>query len=524
MSANPEKSIHTSRGSRKRGLLYAALVTPALAYAASASIAAAGQLTADAFTTSNAADASSITAGPTALYSVDVDSIKPTQMNEGLTEVGKKAAGFDLIGSPQALQANLLTSIEPVVIGPGGQLYLTDGHHTFSALEDSTWGASDPTVFVNVIANYSSLTQAQFWATMQANNLLLPLNDGVPQTVNTATGAPIPTSLTALTSDVYRGLEYSILKNKNSVLFSGGSAIPGLDKMTGFYEDFFEAIAYRNANGGLGLAYLSPGDINTATNWNLNAASATSLPNIGNVTAAQLPGFILGANIVNTGNITNTTLSTGALDGNGNFTGVTTINAGTPSAPIIIGTPNTGFVLQLGADSGHTVTLEGNNTYTGGTSILAGHLIIESDNSLGAAAVGNATIDPNNVKTSVQAANGIVFNSLSEGNATLTLGTTTGGNFALNRTIAVGGETAILDLNGHNVSLTGPLVSMGVGPGNIGIGNAEGESDLTIDDSSTGGKLVLATASPLFYGNLIIGSAGAPTVEVMRRPAPPPAR
>ena len=67
MSANPEKSIHTSRRSRKRGLLYAALVTPALAYAASASIAAAGQLTADAFTTYNAADASSITAGPTAL-------------------------------------------------------------------------------------------------------------------------------------------------------------------------------------------------------------------------------------------------------------------------------------------------------------------------------------------------------------------------------------------------------------------------------------------------------------------------
>ena len=27
-----------------------------------------------------------------------------------------------------------LTDIEPVVIGPGGQLYLTDGHHTFTAL------------------------------------------------------------------------------------------------------------------------------------------------------------------------------------------------------------------------------------------------------------------------------------------------------------------------------------------------------------------------------------------------------
>jgi tetratricopeptide (TPR) repeat protein len=40
---------------------------------------------------------------------------------------------------------------------------------------------------------------------MPSQNLLLPLNDGVPQTVNTATGAPLPTSLTGLTSDPYRG-------------------------------------------------------------------------------------------------------------------------------------------------------------------------------------------------------------------------------------------------------------------------------------------------------------------------------
>ena len=100
----------------------------------------------------------------------------------------------------------------------------------------------------------------QFFQTLQSNNLLLPLNDGVPETVNDATGAPIPTSLTSLTSDPYRGLEYSILKNKSSKLFTTtnnitgavGAATPGLDKMTGFYSDFLEAAAYRDANGGLG--------------------------------------------------------------------------------------------------------------------------------------------------------------------------------------------------------------------------------------------------------------------------------
>ena len=168
--------------------------------------AAAGQLPISAFQTYDPTQASSIVPGAFALFVVPVSSILPTQMNEGFAEVGKKVTGFDLL-APSQLQSNLLTDIEPVVIGPGGKLYLTDGHHTFTALQDSVYGASNPTVYVNVVANYSNLTTSQFFAMMQSQNLLLPLNDGVPQTVNTATGAPLPTSLTGLTSDPYRGLE-----------------------------------------------------------------------------------------------------------------------------------------------------------------------------------------------------------------------------------------------------------------------------------------------------------------------------
>ncbi len=273
MTIRDKSSIQTTAANRPRlkGLLYAALLSPAI-LAVVGGTAQAGQLGANAFTAYNPANAATITAGPLALFSVNVDSLAPTQLNEGLTEVGKKTAGFDLL-APSQLQANLLTDIEPVVIGPGGKLYLTDGHHTFTALEDSIYGPSNPTVFVDVVANFSNLTPAQFFATMQQKNLLLPINDGVPQTVNTATGAPIPSVLTGLTSDPYRGLEYSILKNKSAKLFTTtnnitgavGASIPGLDKMNGFYEDFFEADAYRDANGGLGLAYLSPGDVALAT-------------------------------------------------------------------------------------------------------------------------------------------------------------------------------------------------------------------------------------------------------------------
>jgi hypothetical protein len=127
----------------------------------------AGQLPASAFTTYNAANASSIQPGPFALFTVPVDQLLPTQMNEGFTEVGAKTTGFDLL-TPSQLQSNLLGDIEPVVIGPGGVLYVTDGHHTFTALENSTYGATDPVVYVNVIANFSNLTQSQFWSAMQS--------------------------------------------------------------------------------------------------------------------------------------------------------------------------------------------------------------------------------------------------------------------------------------------------------------------------------------------------------------------
>jgi fibronectin-binding autotransporter adhesin len=486
----------------------------------------AGQASLSSFATYDPTMASTIVPGALALFQVPVDSLRPTQLNEGLTEVGKKAAGFDLL-TPGQLQANLLTSIEPVVIGPGGQLFLTDGHHTFTALQNSIYGPSNPNVFVNVIANFSSLTTAQFFAQMQALNFLLPINDGVSQPINLSTGAPIPSTLTGLTSDPYRGLEFSILKNKSSKLFASGATTPGLDKMTGFYSDFFEADAYRGANNGLGLPYLSPGDIAIATKWNLNSASTTTLPNVpGTVTAAQLPGFILSSNVTENRVISNATLANGAIDGNGGFTGITSLNVGTAAQPATIGTPNVGLIMQLGGSNSndaiggvnHSVILTAANTYTGGTSILAGNLVVASDASLGAAPTG-AAIDLSNIKTSVQAANGIIFNSLDEGNGTLTLGTGTGNgttSFTTARTIAVGGETATINLNGNITTFTGQIVSLGVGVGGIGVGNATGFSDLTIDDNTNNkGVLVLSTASPNFFGNIIIGNVNAPTVKVM---------
>ena len=178
-------------------------------------------------------------------------------------------------------------------------LYLTDGHHTFTALENSAYGSSNPNVYVNVIANYSNLTTAQFWAQMQAANLLLPLNDGVPQVVNTATGSPIPTTLTGLTSDVYRGLEYSILKNKNSKLFTTTSNIAGVRVRR--YRASTKKLACMPILStptptGTPMAALDcPTSPRATFRLRHNGISippaSPPMPNVGTVTVAQLPGL-----------------------------------------------------------------------------------------------------------------------------------------------------------------------------------------------------------------------------------------
>jgi hypothetical protein len=161
------------------------------------------------------------------------------------------------------LQSNLLQTIEPVVVGPGGQLYQINGHHSFLALQNSIWGgANNPTVYVNVVANYSGDSPTQFVQDLENAAQIYLLDNGVVKSVVPLAGQPLartPNSLQGLTNDPYRGLEFKVLKNK----LPGGVGT-GFDKTGAPVADFVRANGYRNANGGLGLPYLTPGDVNNA--------------------------------------------------------------------------------------------------------------------------------------------------------------------------------------------------------------------------------------------------------------------
>ncbi|RUO23559.1 hypothetical protein CWE08_02630 [Aliidiomarina iranensis] len=68
-------------------------------------------------------------------------------------------------------KARKQSDLKTAVVGPGGQLYLTDGHHTFSTFYEMPEGGPSFQVSVLITADKSELTEAEFWRWMQQNQL-----------------------------------------------------------------------------------------------------------------------------------------------------------------------------------------------------------------------------------------------------------------------------------------------------------------------------------------------------------------
>lgn len=65
-----------------------------------------------------------------------------------------------------------IDSMKTAVVGPKGQLYLTDGHHTFTAFTETRDGGPQTKVRVRVTHNFGELDDAAFWAEMKKNQLV----------------------------------------------------------------------------------------------------------------------------------------------------------------------------------------------------------------------------------------------------------------------------------------------------------------------------------------------------------------
>ena len=121
-------------------------------------------------------------------------------------------AGATLSNPPATFQCKSAVGTKPgdmktVVIGPNGTLYLTDGHHTFSAFWDADNGGNHQLkVWVKVTDNFSKLNEYDFWAQMKKVNKVW-LKDGSNKAIATSQ-LPASIGLQSLGNDPYRALVY----------------------------------------------------------------------------------------------------------------------------------------------------------------------------------------------------------------------------------------------------------------------------------------------------------------------------
>lgn len=93
-----------------------------------------------------------------------------------------------------------------VVVGPGGRLYLTDGHHTLTAFAETPDGGLNLHVRLRVLGNLSGLSESAFWNRMVQNRWTW-LRDPSGATV-APSRLPSSVGLANFADDKYRALLY----------------------------------------------------------------------------------------------------------------------------------------------------------------------------------------------------------------------------------------------------------------------------------------------------------------------------
>lgn len=159
------------------------------------------------------------------------------------------------------------------VIGPGGQVFLTDGHHTLTSFWEAPGGGPDTRIRLKITGNLSTLEAGDFWRQMQDRGWTwLRDVDGKP-----VDPQQLPTSLglKQFVNDQYRGTLYFVRdvgyeQDDNSPAFQEfywgqwlrSKAEPGLSPGD---ADLTEMSSYLSLVAGIGRAIVAlPADADVA--------------------------------------------------------------------------------------------------------------------------------------------------------------------------------------------------------------------------------------------------------------------
>jgi hypothetical protein len=161
------------------------------------------------------------------LCQVAIARLRPTQFAVGYREVDERAKQIAQ-KSPKKLKAYVEERLPLIVIGPGDQPYLIDGHHLALALLKARVTSS---VEVRVEANWRHLSPAEFWTKMKEHGWVYLYNNRGQGPLDVE---KLPKTVTELTDDPYRALAWAVRKRG------------GLDKTHGSFDEFKWANFFRS--------------------------------------------------------------------------------------------------------------------------------------------------------------------------------------------------------------------------------------------------------------------------------------
>ncbi len=125
----------------------------------------------------------------------EIVDLHPTQMSVGMIEVREKESRLEHADLGHYKKTHPI----PTVIGPKGILYIIDHHHLARAYLDLRVSSG----YCQIYANYSNLTDGDFWNQMEQNHWVYPYDqDGKgPFPISS-----LPVTVSALQNDPYRSL------------------------------------------------------------------------------------------------------------------------------------------------------------------------------------------------------------------------------------------------------------------------------------------------------------------------------
>jgi len=105
------------------------------------------------------------------MKTLKINQLRPTQLTHGMREVTKKAEVYRKLKGHELAMA-IAEKPVPIVCGPRGEAYAIDHHHVAAAL----WRANVERVPVVIVRDFSTLSAAEFWLTLENNRWAYPYN------------------------------------------------------------------------------------------------------------------------------------------------------------------------------------------------------------------------------------------------------------------------------------------------------------------------------------------------------------